>query len=300
MTDEKEFQSRIQRIGGLVNEMDAIADPAVRATAKDLVQLLMDLYGTGLDKMLEIVASAGDPGLHIIAQLGRDSLVSSLLVLHGLHPVDLKTRVLEGLDKARPYLRSHGGNVELIDVDEGGVVQLRMEGSCHGCPSSSVTMKLAIEDAIREAAPDVTTILVEGQAADRPGLPDLASLESSSGTDAFTSEEVVWEEIPTLVDLAEGAAGVYAAGDRELLCCRIADTFYAYSDHCPGCGGGLAEATLTQAILTCPACRQSYDLVKAGRGLDTSELHLDPFPLLKKNGRARVALPLMRLESGTH
>ena len=161
MTDEKEFQGRIQRISGLVNEMDAIADPAVRATAKDMVQLLLDLYGTGLDKMLEIVASAGDPGLRIIGQMGRDSLVSSLLVLHGLHPEDFDTRVRRAMDQVTPRLRKQGCEVELLSVAQ-GMVRLRMTLDKHGCGSTAESFRVMAEEALYAAAPDMTSFVVEG------------------------------------------------------------------------------------------------------------------------------------------
>ena len=79
----------------------------------------------------------------------------SLLVVHGLHPDDVGTRVERALDGVRPYLGSHGGDVELLGVTDDGVVRLRLLGSCDGCPSSSVTLTLAVENAIQEAAPEV-------------------------------------------------------------------------------------------------------------------------------------------------
>ena len=87
--------------------------------------------------------------------------MASLLLLHGLHPLDLEARVRQALEQVRPYLRTHGGDVELLGVDD-GVVRLRMQGSCHGCPSSAVTLKHTIEEAIYDAAPDVAAIEVEG------------------------------------------------------------------------------------------------------------------------------------------
>ena len=93
--------------------------------------------------------------------------MASLLVLHGLHPRDTETRVVEALDKVRPYLGSHAGGVELLGVDPEGVVRLRLEGSCDGCPSSTMTVKLAIERAIEEAAPDVTAVEVENLTRER-------------------------------------------------------------------------------------------------------------------------------------
>jgi Fe-S cluster biogenesis protein NfuA len=126
----------------------------------ELVQALVDLYGEGLRRI-----AADDP--ERIARLAGDEVVGHLLLLHDLHPVPLETRVRGALDEVRPYLEQHGGDVELLGVD-GGVARLRLQGTCNGCPSSTVTLKLAIEDAIHKAAPDIEGIEAEG-AAD-PGL----------------------------------------------------------------------------------------------------------------------------------
>jgi Fe-S cluster biogenesis protein NfuA len=91
-----------------------------------------------------------------------DDLVSSLLLLHNLHPLDLSTRVGLALDKVRPALAAHGGSVQLLAVFPDGVVRLRLDGSCHGCPSSAATLQSTIEQAILAKAPDVTAIHVEG------------------------------------------------------------------------------------------------------------------------------------------
>jgi Fe-S cluster biogenesis protein NfuA len=80
--------------------------------------------------------------------------------------VPLERRVGEALAEVRPYLESHGGNVELLGVDA-GVVRIQLQGSCSGCPSSAVTLKLAVEEAIHKAAPDVTEIV----AVDAPPAP---------------------------------------------------------------------------------------------------------------------------------
>lgn len=174
--EENEFRSRIQRIETLIQEIDRFTDPAAREQSRQIVQSLLDLHGTGLGRMLEHIAGAGESGQSIIDSLARDDLVGSLLLLYGLHPLDVETRVRQALEKVRPYLGSHGGNVELLRV-EGDVAHLQMQGSCHGCPSSAVTLKDAIEQAIYEAAPDVTAIRVEGQS---ERATDDSSAESSN------------------------------------------------------------------------------------------------------------------------
>ena len=151
----------MQRIGGLVQEMESIADPAVRAATKGLVQSLMDLHGAALEKALDIVAEAGEPGMSIIDQLGRDSLVSSVLILYGLHPEDLESRVVRAVDRVRPQLRKQGCEVELLGVNA-GAIRLRVETGSHTCGSTLKTVQAALEGAMYDAAPDFVSLVIEG------------------------------------------------------------------------------------------------------------------------------------------
>jgi Fe-S cluster biogenesis protein NfuA len=158
---DPETGRRIQHLETLIHNLEQLPDPAARDQARELVQTLLDFHGTALGRLLERVADMGEPGRALIASLANDDIVSSLLLLYGLHPLDLETRVEQALEQVRPLLRSHHGDVALLGVID-GVVRLRMQGSCHGCPSSALTLKNAIEQAIYAAAPDVTVIEVEG------------------------------------------------------------------------------------------------------------------------------------------
>jgi Fe-S cluster biogenesis protein NfuA len=161
MSDEADFQQRMRKIEGLVQEIEAQADPRLRASSVELVSSLMELQGAGLAKIVEVLEQSGAAGAAAIERFVREPLVASLLLLHGLHPVDLETRVGQALEKVRPLLKSHGGNVELLGIED-DVVRLRLQGSCHGCPSSAQTLKNAIEEAIFEFAPDAAELHVEG------------------------------------------------------------------------------------------------------------------------------------------
>ena len=186
MTDGRDFREDMQRIGGLVQEIEAIADPAVRAATKGLVQSLMDLHGAALEKALDIVAEAGEPGMNIIDRLGRDPLVSSLLILYGLHPEGLETRVLKAVDRVRPQLRKQGCEVEILGVND-GAIRLRVETGPHTCGSTAKTAQATLEGAVYDAAPDLASLVIEGFE-DKPasgfvaldkltGSPPLATLE---------------------------------------------------------------------------------------------------------------------------
>jgi Fe-S cluster biogenesis protein NfuA len=165
-------KDRIQKIEGLIAQIRSVADPSVRDTALELVQILLDFHAAGIDRMMEITSEAGEAGWDIIDRFGSDHIVANMLLLHGLHPLDLDTRVRDALDRVRPYLHSHGGNVELIAITD-GVVRLKLIGSCNGCPSSSVTLKTAIQSAIYESAPDIASIECEGSS-------ELVSIQNAS------------------------------------------------------------------------------------------------------------------------
>jgi Fe-S cluster biogenesis protein NfuA len=166
------IKDRLQKIEGLIGQIQNASDRETRATALELIQILMEFHAAAVDQMMEITSEAGDAGWNIIERFGRDPVVSNMLLLHGLHPLDLDTRVRDALETVRPYLHSHGGDVELIEIAE-GAVRLKLTGSCNGCPSSAATLKTAIETAIHETAPDVTSIQCEAG-------PELISIQTAS------------------------------------------------------------------------------------------------------------------------
>ncbi|HLJ80588.1 MAG TPA: NifU family protein, partial [Ktedonobacterales bacterium] len=153
--EDRELQERVARVETLLEEMESLPDPNARATAEETVRALIDLYGEGLARIMEQVARLG--GDDVPRALAADELVSHLLLLHGLHPVAVESRVAQALEEVRPYLQSHGGNVEFLGVSD-GKARLRLQGSCRGCPSSAVTLKLAIEEAVSRLAPDLDGI----------------------------------------------------------------------------------------------------------------------------------------------
>ncbi len=178
-----------------------------------MVQTLLELYGEGLGRIVESVGRLGGDDLK--DALLDDELISHLLLLHGLHPVDLETRVLGALDEVRPYLESHGGNVEFLGV-QGDVARVRLEGSCDGCPSSTMTLKLAIEEAVQKAAPELVGVEAEGVAEPPPKPattfvvgPTLSRKRKRQPVDAETTHRGVstWVEVGAAGPLQRGDAG---------------------------------------------------------------------------------------------
>lgn len=149
-----------ERLEHLLEELQSL-EPTARERAEECIRLVTDLYGAGLDNVMELIVDSGDAVL--LDKVVRNGLVHNLLVLHGVHPFPLAQRIDGALDSVRPYLASHGGDVEVLSVDDdAGAVTIRLLGSCDGCPSSAVTLKMAVEDAIRQAAPELAHIIVDG------------------------------------------------------------------------------------------------------------------------------------------
>jgi len=159
IAEKREFRSRTERIEKLIKKLDDGGDPEVRAIALELIQSVVELHGAALARMLESISQTRF-GEHALETAIKDDLVASVLLLHGLHPDPIEIRVLRALDKVRPYLHTHGGNVEFVSVDK-GTVRIKLVGSCGTCPSSSITLKNAVEDALYEAAPDIVELVAE-------------------------------------------------------------------------------------------------------------------------------------------
>ena len=275
MSEGQDLRAVGSRIEELLGQIRSTGDPGTAETAEEVVRLVVELYGAGLERAVELA------GPDALERFVGDELVASLLVLHGLHPKDTRTRVVEALDQVRPYLGSHAGGVELLGVDpEAGVVRLRLEGSCDGCPSSTQTVKLAIERAIEQAAPEVTAVEVENLTVEKePQLLQIQPLRRE------------WEVVEGLDGLEPGRLTAVEVAGAGVVVCSVGGELYAYRDRCPACGTGLAgSAALDAEVLACAACRQRFDVRLAGRGLDRPELHLVPLPLLADDGRVRLAV----------
>jgi Fe-S cluster biogenesis protein NfuA len=170
-----QFRAQTDRIEKLAANLQNAGDPETRAAALELVQSVVKLHGAALQSMIDSLAQTPE-GEKALEDALTNDLFASMLLLHGLHPDDIQTRVLRGIEKVRPYLQSHGGDVELASVRD-GIVRLVLHGSCGSCPSSSVTLKNAVEDALFEAAPDIVEIVAENAAAEHHASPDLVVLK---------------------------------------------------------------------------------------------------------------------------
>ena len=298
----------VQKVSARVEELlDALKSGGfggAASAAEELVSLLVGLYGDGLARVMAVLAESGPAGEAITAKLADDPLVESLLLLHDLHPLDVDARIQRALDRVRPYLGSHAGGVQYLGVED-GIARLKLEGSCDGCPSSTVTVQLAITGAVQDAAPEVTEVVVEGVTAPPPGpkllqigrKPDDLSLGLTSADAGVGGPSggnpptvTVWAMLPDIGPPSSRPVSASADGIAVVVC-SVRGTLYAYRDSCARCASSLADGQLNREELSCPACGARYNARLAGKGIDDPTLHLAPLPLLADSLGVRVAVP---------
>ncbi len=178
MATGSEFQEQVRQLGKLITQFDEMPEGPQKTACKELVQLLMDVHGAGLDRIMEIVFESKGPGPAIVDQLGQDTVTSSLLLLYSLHPQDLETRVLQAIDRMRPRLRKLSCSVDLAGIIE-GAVQVRVSVAGHSCGSSSQDIRDIVEESVFELAPDVASLEVLGL--EEPSSSGFVALESLIG-----------------------------------------------------------------------------------------------------------------------
>ena len=266
------------RIQELVEQIDALPHSPARVLFQECLESVLTFYGHGLERILQLVANTPD-GQKLYADLAHDQIVRGLLLIHDLHPVDIESRLRDALDKVRPYLESHGGNVELISLIN-DVARLRLQGTCKSCPSSAVTLELAIRHAIEEACPDLNGFEVEGARA------QTARANVAPGPQRVIPDWVVIDNAQQLGD--EEGMSVRVA-DLRLIVCRVNGNLYAYRNNCPTCNMPLSAGIVDGGWLRCSRGHQ-YDVRHAGRCLENPNVHLDPFPLLVRNDVVKVAV----------
>jgi Fe-S cluster biogenesis protein NfuA/nitrite reductase/ring-hydroxylating ferredoxin subunit len=275
------MNSHGMRIQQLLEKIEALPAVSTRELIHEFMEATLAFYGQGLARILQVVSECGTDGEKIYQVLVSDKIIRGLLLIHDLHPANLETRLRGALDEVRPYLQSHGGNVELISLSN-EAARLRLQGTCQSCASSAVTLELAIRHAIEEACPDLPSFEVEGLA-ELSIPPTVAAPPERSKSN--------WVALENAQQLDDGSWMPVRVGGKRLVVCRVDGNLYAYRNNCPACNMPFDAGTLEAGLLHCPLGHR-YDVQRAGRCAELPTAHLDPFPLLLQEGIVRVALTL--------
>ena len=289
MTSEAGPGELLDRVQELTAKLDELPDEEARELAQDLVSAVIAMYGDGLRRIMDAIGRSREAGATILDELSQDGAVASLLLIHDLYPASLEERVVEALDTVRPYMESHGGNVELLGLED-GVAKLALQGSCNGCAASRATLELAIKQALDEHAPDLAGLEVEGLTEESvPGF-ELPVVQSSVAELPMTLDQPSrWLPLDSDNEAQPGELRAVEIDGADLLLANVNGAQLAYRNSCAACGDRLDDGELQDGILACARCGAEFDLPRAGRAVGGEPLQLAPVPLLESGG-VRVAV----------
>ncbi len=257
------------QLEALMQEIEAAPDNRERQRLFGLIQPVVELHREALERVIEIVRQSG--GQHVIDKFANDELLGDLLRGYELIPSEeIEKRVQLALEKARPMLQGHGGDVELVEM-RGRVAVIQLTGSCHGCASSLITLTRGVEATLFEHVPDLRGVEVVGVTT--PALP----------TGAKWLPLVYWS------DLREGQWMKVQLFDDELLVCMIDQRPFAFRNRCPEGGETLESAQFHHLALACPSHGRSFDL-RTGICANEPAMHLDVFPVMVDEAVVKVAV----------
>ncbi len=302
---ERDAEEMVERLNTLVEELENYPKREVREKALDLVQIILELYGEALRRIIVTLHSLPLKD-QILGQLLSDEVVRAILLIHGLLPVELRDRVAAALDHLRPSLISQGCDVELLGITDGRArVRLIRKGS--GAPPVA-TLKQEIEKALGEAAPDLLGIEIEGrpeqiEATARaaallgsliPGRSDMSQpaklVQLKRGQTDEKGAGGTWVPVVRAIGFEDGRFKIIHYAEINLLVCKIGGEFYAYRNACAAGGRALGDALLESPMLTCSCHGYRYDLRRRGACVEKPELSLEYLPVKVEDNKVKVAL----------
>ncbi|ADG07179.1 NifU family protein [Kyrpidia tusciae] len=273
---------QLDDFGVLAANVDRAAE-AIQGLSEDARQKAMEMkkaieafHEHALRRLVRTLRTT-ESGKELLLQAVEDPAVYAMFLMHGIIKQDLFTRVAAVLEEVRPYMRSHGGDVELVKV-EADVVYVRLHGACSGCSLSALTLRDGVEEAVKARVPEVRRVEVaeDETVAGFIPLDDVDGLGNSG-----------WLEGPPVELLADGRPFRFEQGGHNVLLIRVGPKIMAYRNQCPHMGMPLDKGLVEGEVLTCPWHGFRYDL-STGECLTAPHVQLEPFPVRVEEQRVWV------------
>jgi Fe-S cluster biogenesis protein NfuA/nitrite reductase/ring-hydroxylating ferredoxin subunit len=275
------------RVGELVARFEAHPQVEVRDAVFELLEGIDALHRAGVSRLVELLMDSH--GESALAELAADPLAAPVLELYDLLPLDERTQVEDALEAVRPYIHSHGGEVEVLGIVD-GIVHVQLAGSCHGCSGSTVTLRRGVEEALREGYPGFRGIEVHEttpSASPPPaGFIGLDQLKVS----AERLRRPEWTVVAQTGEVQPGTVRGFDVQDLSVLLCNLGGEVYGFSDKCPQCSMPLRDGKLSGTVLVCPWQNCAYD-ARTGKRVDGEEGgRLEVYPVAVVDGTVKLAL----------
>jgi nitrite reductase/ring-hydroxylating ferredoxin subunit/Fe-S cluster biogenesis protein NfuA len=277
---EEDFQALAERVDRVLASIKGLPEDA-RMKAMELKKAIEAFHEHALRKLVRMFRET-DAGKELLLKAVEDPSIYAMFLMHGIIKQDLFTRVAAVLEEVRPYMRSHGGDVELVKVEE-KTVYVRLQGACSGCSLSAVTLKNGVEEAIKARIPEIENVV-------------MAEDEVASGylpfhviDDSDNLEQNGWVQGPAVSELEEGCPVRFSREEHDVLLVRMDGKVMAFRNQCPHMGMPLDGGLVDGSIIACPWHGFRFDL-STGECITAPHVQLEPFPVRVEDQRIWIRL----------
>ncbi|NGQ94363.1 Rieske 2Fe-2S domain-containing protein [Brevibacillus sp. SYP-B805] len=277
---QEDFHALAERVDRVLASIKELPEDA-RIKALELKKAIEAFHEHALRKLVRTFRET-DAGKELLLKAAEDPAVYAIFSMHGIIKQDLFTRVAAVIEEVRPYLRSHGGDVELVKVD-GETVYVRLHGACAGCSLSAVTLKNGVEEAIKARVPEIEYVLMAEDEVASGYLP-LHVID-----DAGNLEQSGWLQGPSISELEEGRPVRLTREECDVLLVRIDGKVMAFRNQCPHMGMPLDGGLVEGSAITCPWHGFRFDL-STGECMTAPHVQLEPFPVRVEDQRVWIRL----------
>ncbi len=270
---QRDSATELERLAGDIDKLEAIVDTwdeSYQLTAKALKSSIEELHKEALKRLIRALKDDPAAGARLREAL-NDQIVYGVLLYHGLVKQPLASRVQAALDAVRPILQGHSGDVELVAVKPPDTVEIRLVGSCHGCPASGQTLAEGIERSIRDFCPEIVHINQVSRGLSevaRNGEQKLYFISPFAG-----NAKAGWRETCAVTDIPEGSILEKQIKDRSVLLHRRGDIVSCVENVCAHLGMPLEMGRVEDGVITCPYHGFQY-LLETGECLTVPEVQL--------------------------
>lgn len=282
VSDELPQQSH--QMQALLEKVSQWPDAASKALMQECISEMLIFYGNGLERMIDLISGeSNEIATKVLNKFMADPFINGLLILHDLHPFDMETRIHLALEKVRPYIQSHGGQIDLLSL-ENESAKIKLSGTCKTCASSSVTLELAVRQALEEYCPDLDNLEVEGLEVQKNNGKKISSNEPQKEV----RQAGGWITLIEVSNLSNNSPSFVMVEGLEIMVCKLNNSFYAYRNYCPACEMQLNSIIDGNGIITC-RLGHSFSISNAGISIADPSLQLEPIPLFTENGAIKIA-----------
>lgn len=270
----------VESLEAIVETWDENQQRTVNALKAAIAQLNKEAFARLIRNVKCEPASMG-----ALKQALADEVVYSVLRHHRLLKPSLHERIEEALATVRPALASHGGNVELVEVEMPSTAVVRLIGACSNCPASELTLSEGVEKAIKEHCPEITEIR---------RVKSLSSCSNNEISVNFVSpfagaDDANWVFALKFSELQSGVITALEVSGRSLIMTLLEDRVVCYQNSCAHLGMPLDMGTFENGILTCPYHGFKF-AAHSGECLTAPEVQLETLAVRVKDGSVEIKL----------